>query len=82
MSKKRPSPAEERWRANYRYRRDLAKWRAIEADGDWSGHVAALRAGGVLAQLAEAILATGPGATEPLQAIHDRLRIQRYGPDS
>jgi hypothetical protein len=81
MSKKRPSPTEERWRANYHYRRQLAFWREIEAD-DPRGFAAKMREDGVLAQLAAAILATGPGATEPLQAIVDRLRIQRYGPDS
>jgi hypothetical protein len=67
------------WFAN---RKPLAKWRAIEADGDPLGFAANLREGGILAQLAEAILAAGPGATEPLQAIKDRLRFQRYGPDA
>jgi hypothetical protein len=77
MSKKRLSPAEARWRANYRYRRELAKWRAEEADGDPLGFVAELRKHGILARLAEATLATGPGATEPLRGIQDRLRIRR-----
>jgi hypothetical protein len=59
VSKKRPSPVEARWRANYRYRRELAKWRAEEADGDLLGLAADLRKRGVLAQLAKVVLATG-----------------------
>jgi hypothetical protein len=43
MSKKRPSPAEARWRLNHRRRRELAKWRNEEAIGDPLGFAAAGR---------------------------------------
>ena len=79
MSKKRPSPAEARWRANYRYRRELAKWKAEEAIGDPLGLAADMRKDGTLAKIAEAILVTGPGtsverARELLRRVGDRAR--------
>ena len=42
MSKKRPSPAEARFRLNHRCRRELAKWRNEEAIGDPLGFAAAV----------------------------------------
>jgi hypothetical protein len=52
----------ERWRVNYRYRRELAKWRREDADGDPLQLVVALRDEGMLARMAEIILATNSRA--------------------
>jgi 2-hydroxychromene-2-carboxylate isomerase len=58
MSKKRPSKAEARWRANYRYRRMRAMWIDEAAIGDPLGLAAIVRRDGTMAAISRAILAT------------------------